>query len=416
MLKIPYIASSRKQRIESLKRDIENKNNRQRQEFYSQYQTFDRVRDFEVSSSNISEFLKEKPVGISEKQYYRALQAFYLTKNNPKKVISPYINPNVHPYTIAMQNYYSQQEFLYPTQENLRKSIDFEKIKVEKTLPKEDRYSITTILKILNDSKDLTLDSKNILRRKYIKSTIYDLPLRFATACYNSRDLGNGYIDDKTPEIFKDIPKEEIYEAMDLFSTRYRDYFHGHEFNVIMEIDGKEFSFEYIKSGRESVVFRIRDDKNDTAILKLFKTKSKGSKDDITFAPYGMYGNIGMLREANMAKVVDVPELYIANPIFMPISSNGSDYMGGWAIIEDVNEKEIEDGLKFEDWLHSLGLYLTTNDKNNRLNGVLIDLDDIANNSDYSLRESKLVNQIYSRYLNYESTENIINFIKQQCV
>ena len=420
MLKIPFITSVIQKQTDTLKKKIENKRIKQTRQFYSEYQPFDRVRDFEVTTDVISEFIKAKPKKMSEAEYYRNLIKIYLSKSpteDTKKPFGFHVAIITSPYTKAVTNYYSQQSFIHPTHEDLRKNLSFDTVKIEKSPIKEneeDRFNKVNILRILNDSKDLTLDSKNILKRKYSKNLIYDMPLRFATACYNSRNMGNGYIDDKTPEIFEDISKEDIFEAMDLFSTRYRDYFHNRPFSITMDIGGKDFIFEYIKSGREASVFRIKDDKNNDVILKVFKTGTQSKGNDITFAPYGIYGNIGMLREANMAGVVDVPELYCANPIFMPISTNGSNYMGGWAIIENAKNKEIKEVFKLEDWLSSLGLFLTNDNERNRINDVLIDLDNVSNSEKPTRRSSMLVNQIYSHYLNYETTQDIINFLKQQ--
>ncbi len=424
MLKINPVSIIRRQRIDSLKKKITQKAETKRKIFYSEYQRFDDVRDFEVRESVIKAFIDGKPEQVSEKQYLTALKALNSNNNNNKKAgeYIKYIQDlKKSPYQTAVLNYYAQQEFLYPTYESLRKNIDFERNHNPKAITEDnvqEGFNKTNLLKILKESKDLTLDSESVLRKKYNKDTIYDLPLRFATACYNSRDLGNGYIFDKTPKVFEGVSQEDIIEAIDLFSTRYRECFHGREFDVAMKIGEKDFIIRYLKSGKESLVFRILDEENNTAILKLFKTTYRDNENNITFAPFGAYGNIGILREANKAGVKDVPELYIANPIYLPIENKGNNYLGGWEIVEDIDNRcnDIPEGLKVEDWLHSIGLILPDYVEKEWIGNILVDLGFVSNSKNKNFYKdeygSKLVNQVYSGYLNFETTEDLIKLLE----
>ena len=270
------------------------------------------------------------------------------------------------------------------------------------------------ILRILQESKDLTLSSGSLLKEFYDKNNIYDFPLRFASACYNSRDIESGYIDDKTPEIFKGIDKKELFSVLDNYSMLFRNGYLSAFEPFKVQINFKDFYFKPLGQGAESCAFIISDseDNNDNSVV--FKIYYNVKDGIVTFAPCGFYGNIGMLREANMAGVVDVPELYFANPV-MSYSSYEETYKGCWAVVENAKNKEIKDGLKLPDWLKNMGLFHVDDRSQNRINGVCVDLGFIKPLYDAHIYQGgwgdKNANEIYGGYLDGKTTQDLINSI-----
>ena len=282
-------------------------------------------------------------------------------------------------------------------------------------------FSKNDILKILSESKDLTLSSTNLLKKYYSKNDIYDFPLKFATACYNSRDLGNQYITDKIPEIFKGISEYELCDAFDSLSSKLRDesLFESDFPSVVKKIGNKNFFIDYLGEGGECKVFTISDSlqNNDNSVI--FKIYDKSSPicnfDNFNVSNYGFYGNIGLLREANRAGVCDVPDLYLANPIFSDTDIDENlNSKGGWAVVENANTKDAKDGLGLKYWLRDMGLDIYDYCVDNLINGFYIDLGGIDSRAcgglyDNKLPAYKLISEIYSEYLSGKTTEDIIN-------
>lgn len=449
MLTIKPIQSSisnlRQKRIDSAKSQISEKLRENKEEFYKQYQEYTSIYDREQASQVVNEFMQSKPSGYDDKKYLQQLLKIkksdlsqpqickILPPENPehKALYQGYSEPDY--YCQIKQKYFSQKAFT-DSDANDETEIDFRKLKLDKNLSQSvfarNAFKKEDILNILEQSKDLTLNSGSLLKEYYDKDTIFDLPLRFATACYNSRDLGNGYIQDKVPEIFKDIPTEELLCSLDKFSTRFRttDMETGNPDEYInVKIAGKTFYFKPLLSGEECRTFIISQNKGEdknSVIYKLYYDDNRdrhfnraSSPSGIIFAPAGLYGNIGILREANRAGVSNVPELYMSNPIFYPVESKGEKYMGGWAVVENANNKKVQDGLDFEQWLNGMGLMLNDKKDSTMVNDVYVDLGFIANSNrefDYGTGwGNELVNQVYSRYLNYESTQDIIDYLSK---
>ncbi len=272
------------------------------------------------------------------------------------------------------------------------------------------------ILRILQESKNLTLSSGSLLKDFYDRNNIYDFPLRFASACYNSRDIEGGYIDEKTPEIFKGIDKKELFSVLDTYSMLFRKVALSAFKPFKIEIDNSDFYFKPLGQGVESGAFIISDNEDDNDNSVVFKSYDMGRDNMMTFAPCGFYGNIGMLREANMAHVVDVPELYFANPV-MNYSLSNEDYTGLWAVVENAQNKKIKDGLKISDWLKNMGLFHVDDGRQNRINGICVDLGFIQPLYDAHIYQGgwgdKYANEIYSGYLHHKTTQDLISEIKE---
>ena len=324
---------------------------------------------------------------------------------------------------MSNNNSFKKEDFL---KDDLDFSIYENKLKDNKNLFKDRLFSLNKIaairdipqrkltfeeiLKILEESKNLTLSSGSLLKQQYY-TNLYDFPLKFACACYNSRDLGDGYIDNEIPEIFRGIDKQELFNALDFHSSLCRKSEKWNsEFKV--QISGKNFYFEFLGDGAECSSYKISDKPNDDSNSVIYKVYKTNDNYGATFAPMGFYGNIGMLREANMAGVVDVPELYFANPILM------GKHFGCWAIVENANNKEPQDGLNLTDWLKSMGLWHFDDRRQNRINNICIDLGLISPKGDNRIYGDgfgdNLANKIFSKYIDFQTTQDLINYTKSQ--
>ena len=277
------------------------------------------------------------------------------------------------------------------------------------------KLTVEEILGILEESKNLTLSSGSLLKKQY-HTNLYDFPLKFACACYNSRDLGYGYIDNEVPEIFREINRCELFNALDFYSSLCRK---NKEYSSVFEttIGGKKFYFEFLGDGAECKSYKISDKPDDDSNSVIYKVYKTNIDNGVSFAPMGFYGNIGMLREANMAGVSDVVKLYFANPILAYSDFQGA-FNGLWAIVENANNKELQNGLTLADWLKSMGLHHFDDRRQNRINNTCIDLGLISPKGDNRIYGDgfgdNLANEIFSKYIDFQTTQDLINYTKNQ--
>lgn len=277
-------------------------------------------------------------------------------------------------------------------------------------------FTIDEIKSILIQSKTLTLNGECIMNGVYEYNTIYDLPLKFASAVYNSKTK---YLCLNKPEMFTNIDNDKIYAFFDKLSIFARGYKKVLPINSLIKanIDNYNFDLIAIGNGDEGNCFKVCSDKYKPIILKIYHAESNHSVSGITFAPSGLYGNLGVLYEANLRKISDVPMLFMANPTFKPIMNNGVfSYIGGWQLCEDANTmQKLNDGVLFQDWIKSKGLVWLDDKPRHSINSVNIDLGYVTVGGNKSNmnggRGDDLVNYIYSRYLNGETTDEILKFL-----
>ena len=250
-----------------------------------------------------------------------------------------------------------------------QKAFSPREIKIKK--PKQNVEDV--IKNTFKKFQNLTLDD-NTLLENYSNGEFYDFPIKFAIASYNTlAQKGNAYIKEGLPNIFEGIKEAELFEKLDTLSAITK-FTAQKGMKSVFEIDGKKFTLEAIEQGLEAATFRITGQDGTSVIFKNYLP----TKDGFDFAPKGLYGGLGILREANLAGVTDVPRLYIANPIVSPISGvvhQNASYKGGWMIVEDVQNKTIQTKESdFLNWLYKKGLNATDISKDhNILNGFYID-------------------------------------------
>jgi len=261
------------------------------------------------------------------------------------------------------------------------------------------------------------LNETSLMPSTYADKDVYDFPLRFACASYNKlAKEGNAYIQKELPEVFDGLDIKEVQKALDLFSihtrgTQIKNFSAGSKLKF--NIGDKEFDVVAFERGNEGSVFKISRN-GKSAVLKNFYTDSDISSSGVNFAPEGLYGGLGILNEANIAGVVDVPKLYMANPVFKPVSYHGDKHLGGWMLMEDANtRKASKDGLKFYDWMKQKGFRSIDDKSNGWVNGLCVDTGfvcPIKNNPLFDCgHANEEINNIFSQYIQGKTTSEIAN-------
>ena len=285
----------------------------------------------------------------------------------------------------------------------------------------EHTFGLNDIKRMLTKSLNITLDSGSLLKEYYEQNDDYELPFMFASAAYNTlAQKNNAYIKTETPEIFYDVDEKELYEKLDILSLYQRNRSDFLPVNSIikLKLGNKIFDCISIGKGWEGSAYRISYQNRKPVILKIYHAENKyHSFSLVSFEPSGLYGSLAILREANFAKVEDIAKLYYANPIYTPIGFDGREikYIGAWQIFEDaLSRNKREEGLKFRDWIKSHGLVWNDDKLRNWVNGICIDpgyvqtLKPRAFLNDETKNE---INLIYSRYINRETTREILDFL-----
>ncbi len=428
---------------EELKENLKEYAQKQTEEFYSHdLREPDEIRDFEEAKGVIELLLKEKPESLSDDEYRRILGKIpdiYLL--NTSETIAAFLfsaetffelkdkSEAGKNYQYENELYFQQAYFTRPNldrlDDNLRKrtfNIN-EKDFAFGIKEHNDPISKKELKEILEGSKNLTLDSGSLLKDYYGKDDIYDFPLKFASAVYNTNAIrGSAYIKEEIPELFKEVNQEELVKKLDILSNLLRGNKRfccqeGVEINF--SISNKNFKMKALGNGHEGCVFSITDEKNPPVIMKNYFIDSPFSDANITFAPSGIYGGIGILKEANAANIANVPKLYLANPKITPVyNRKTSKFAGGWAIMQDANQinSKNKKNLKFKDWLNSKGLVLLDDTKNNKINNIYTDTGFVVSKERPDLYQGgwgdSLANFIYANYLNGKTTEDLIELVK----
>ncbi len=413
--------------------------------FYQEYKTMGQIRQFEENKNILALFLRQdaKGHGLSNKQYTAFADTLFENLEKPvypeklfqdKRCADVYrilkrLNRREINSSFVCEKYYGQQFFARPDISLFGEKTKTDRIKLR---PPKQLERADDIMQTLVNSKNLTLENGPILE-KYGAGKFYDFPIKFAAASYNTKlQYGRAYIEDKMPDLFKGIKKEELFSALDNVSLLSKFSSIPEGAKIEAEIGNERFIFEALDSGLEAATFRVKalsgaDADNKTVIFKNYLANSDKSQSGVSFAPQGFYGGIGILREANFAGVIDVPGLYLANPVFEPVvSAKGfgnqfAKYKGGWAIVEDVSKKTPPElssgGLNFRSWAKDRGLAFFDDKKDGWVRGFCVDTGFIMPRFEKEFYKTgwgnEGVNYICSQYLNGKSTDEIIEILKQ---
>ena len=263
----------------------------------------------------------------------------------------------------------------------------------------------------LQDCKDLTFDSPNLklLKDRYNLDNIYDLGLRYAIVANNTAKVrGNSTLIREIPEIFRGIDEQELVSKLDVLPSLLK----SEKINTFT-IGGKKFQAELIGSGCLNDVYKITDSANNQICYKYARDPY------LMNGGQGFYNEFAILNEANKAGVVDVPKLYMGNPVgcyaYNP-NYNGGTTKGAWEIVELVepNTSVPSGGLMLEEWLKSLRLYHGDLHSGNSVGDKIVDLGGIIDKAKtvYLIRdEAKEIFWLLKAYKNGKTSKEIIEYI-----
>lgn len=407
--------------------------------FYKDTQSWLNIFTFEKNKTILEEALNKSPKEFfMTQEEYRGFIDF-IKQNGLRNEIIPHRitnrgfsltysnlerNCNANHIKTADKLYYSQREMLNPDLAKIKSQISPRKVNLKEEDEMFRFYSSKDYMpqeakRMLSEAENITLESGSLMKETYSREEFYDLPFKFASASYNSlAKNGNAYIKTEIPKIFNGINEKELFESFDILSTHLRgkimsSFPEGAVINI--KIGGKAFKCTSLGHGQEGSVFRISAEGQTPVILKTYYADSDRSASLVSFSPSGLYGGLGILREANMAKVADIQKLYMANPIYTPVNGARSRYMGAWQITEDATLRKAEQGLGFREWLKSKKLLWTDNKENAWVNDICVDSGFIMNlRTHTSLNHgwgNEFLNSLYSKYLNGETTRQILEFL-----
>lgn len=406
-------------------------------QFYSTFHKSSDIACFENNKLALLTFLKKSPkeYGYTHREYknfVKILQENIFNQIQPKKVFETKRDVEIYKsvaYSARATKYdaktkkifYSQHTFANLGINSLRRNIQ----KRTPFVPELEVFE-TEVKELLSQSlkrnANATLQD-GALMENYSNGKFYDFPLKFAQASYNTlQEKGNAYIQQDIPEIFEGISPEKLFEQLDLLSAKFKYGSMPADISFNFEIDGKNFKLKTLTQGLEAATFRITSN-GKSVIFKNYLPDCEALDNELfmSCSPGGAYGGIGILREANLAGIADVPKLYMANPIVKPVRNiceNSNSFKGGWMIVEDVqNSTAPKEGLRFTDWLKEKGLICyDAETEGNILNGYFVDTGYVNSKAWYSFygggSGNNDMNEVFARFAVGKTSEEIIEMLK----
>lgn len=238
-------------------------------------------------------------------------------------------------------------------------------------------------LKVLESSKNLSIENHPKIQEAS-NSAYYDFPIKFAISVLNTfQKGGNVKIVEKIPPVFEGLKlkkgAKELFEKLDMLPSLFQKYSleKGNEF--FFKIGSRKFTVEKIGYGGYGSIYKIQDAarKKPPVAMKVFH-------DPYEVSSHGVFGEIGFYKELNRAKLKDVPDFYMANPIGdMHFKKGGERGKGGWMITEFINENtplKNNTDETFQSFMKKCGLMYNDHlDYGNRIGEYYVDLGGIAN-------------------------------------
>ena len=273
----------------------------------------------------------------------------------------------------------------------------------------KDLSSRPIVLNILKELENVTFDDKsvNLMKKVYDKDNIYDLGLRYAIVANNTaKQKGFGGIISEVPSMFKGLEIKELFRKLDdLVSLLDRKKIN--KFNI----NGKEYLAEFIGGGCISDVYKITYPKTGERICLKFARQPY-----LTGRGQGIFDEVAITLEANKAGVVNIPKLYMANPIgrYKTLPDSFKTNHGAWQITEYIEKgkKRQTNGLDLLSWLETKGLEHGDCHDGNLIGDVIIDLGGIID-KDKTIGKLANLDYLLSGYQNGLTTSDIVNKINQ---
>jgi len=229
-------------------------------------------------------------------------------------------------------------------------------------------------MSFLKDTHNKTYDSPDLkLVQDYSKQP-YDLSERFTVVSNNTAQAkGSATIVNEVPDVFKGIDTKVLSNKLDTLSA----VLDGKAINKFT-IDGKEFSATRIGSGQLSNVYKISDTLGNNVVMKAYRDPSLFSSSG-----HGAYGEIALAGELGKAGVVDVPKMYMANPIgkYVNVNGNGAaNTYGSWQLTEYITDSTpLKTGGKtFLSWLSENKLSYGDFNEGSKVGNYFVDLGGIV--------------------------------------
>ena len=184
----------------------------------------------------------------------------------------------------------------------------------------------------------------------------------------NLEKKGSAVLIDEVPDIFKGIPENTLTESIDnLVLSGIGDGYY--------KIGNKTFKIENIGAGTYSSVFKISDGANKPVVLKYAI-----SANDNAYC-----NEILLAKHLKNAGVVDIPKLYMANPItqnWMNIETGYSQTRNAWQILDCISEgQKVPEGKKLFDYLKEINAKHYDFNQGTLVGDYIVDLGGIRGNN-----------------------------------
>lgn len=275
-------------------------------------------------------------------------------------------------------------------------------------------------LKVLQSSKNLSLE-KHPMIQEASYSDYYDFPIKFAISVLNTfQKGGNVNIVEKIPPVFEGLKLkkggQELFEKLDMLPFLFQKYSLEKDTEYFFKIGGRKFSAEKIGYGGYGTIYKIQDAarKKPPVAMKVFH-------DPYEVSSHGVFGEIGFYKELNRAKLKDIPDFYMANPIGILHHKDDFRGKGAWMITQFIDKNtplKKNTNETFQSFMKECGLkYNDHLDYGNKLGEYYVDLGGIANVCD---EKNKLVSYGIGKEISLvlegmrkgETVEDLITAIK----
>ena len=300
--------------------------------------------------------------------------------------------------------------------------IDLDNVKIKECVLDKQLNSISAeqlagindprIITVLDECKNLTFDSPNLcllkdhydkFLDKYGNSNIFDLGFRYAIVANNTAKIkGSGALINEIPKLFEGIPENELVQKLDILPL-----FLSKKGASKFTLSGKIFEAKYIGGGKYSDCYLICDEAGNKVCFKISK--------DVYSNPggHGNYKEFAIAQEAYKAGVVDVPKLYMGNPVGKYVNNNCRQ--GAWQVTEyiDKDYPEPQEGLKLRNWLNTKGLEHCDINAGTILNNYFVDLGGIRESVFFTDRVVGDFSWLPKVYNSGKDAEFILNSVKK---
>lgn len=247
---------------------------------------------------------------------------------------------------------------------------------------KPDEYTQKQITEFSNKNKYKNYDIEQLTTEDW-----YYAPYKVATmAKYLEENGGNSLIENSYPKIFQGINKQKLISNLDTLSFIMRNEQPKDELDF--QIDNKNLTAKYLGKGCNSIVYQLKDDKNNVVAMKSYLKPDQVDN-------YSIWGELAVYIATKDKHINNIPELYLSNPIATKVEDstfeptelcdvdNIKDYdgqKGAWTIIEYITPETPKKpyGIGISEWLDENNLYHLDASPDNVIGNYVTDLGGIS--------------------------------------